>query len=139
MTAMTGNAAIVPKWGMMFANVQHGSETARERGVVQYPPTPPGVSSFFLTSPKRFAIGMNPPVGLVPWPIDSILIYSMDYTMKPMMRIALRFEVLKDFIKVDTGPKGEFTGAVRSSVRRSVLWVKAKASGRSMCVGLHAQ
>lgn len=139
MTAVTGNAAIVPKWGMMFASTQRGTETATERGTVHYPPTPPGVSSFFLTSPNRFAVGMNPPIGLIPWPLDSVLVYSMDYVMKPSLRIALRFEVLKDFIKIETGPKGEFRGAMKTSVRRTVQWVQAKAAGRSMCVGLHAQ
>lgn len=138
MTALTGNAAIVPKWGLMFANMMKGRETLPERGVVHYPPTPPGVSSFFITSPNRFAAGMNPPIGVIPWPFDAMLLYSMDYTMRPLLRIALRFEVLKDFIKVETGPKGEFRAAVKSTVARSVLWVQSKASGRKMCLGVQS-
>lgn len=137
MTALTGNAAVVPKWGLMFSNMMKGRETLPERGVVHYPPTPPGVSSFFITSPNRFAAGMNPPFGLVPWPFDAVLLYSMDYVMKPMLRVAFRFEVLKDFIKVETGPRGQTRSAVKTTVARSVVWVQAKASGRKMCVGAH--
>ncbi len=137
MTALTGNAAIVPKWGLMFANMMKGRETLPERGVVHYPPTPPGVSSFFITSPNRFAAGMNPPIGLIPWPFDAMLLYSMDYVMKPMLRIAFRFEVLKEFIKVETGPKGEGRSAIKTSVARSVLWVQTKTSGRRACLGAH--
>lgn len=139
MTAATGNAAVVPKWGVMFANVEPGKETAYEKGTVHYPPTPPGLSAYYLSSEHRFAAGTNPPIGLVPWPFDAILVYSMDYVMKPILRMNFRFEVLKQFIKVDTGGRGEFRSLIKSSVKRSVNWVQATFTGRSMCISVHGR
>lgn len=137
MTAITGNLAIVPKWGFMFSNTIPGKEMRGETGRVMYPLTPPGMSSYYLSSPQRFAVGMNPPIGVIPWPLDSILVYSMDYVMRPLLRLRLRFEVLNQFIQIETTDTGEVKRVIKSKVLRGITWMSGKISGRPLCAALH--
>lgn len=138
MTGFTANAAVVVKGGITLASLEKGQEMKPETGKVSYPPMPPPISAYYLKSPKRFAVGANPPFGLVPWPFDAILIYDMDYLLRPLLRINLRFEVFRDFLSFDTGPKGDAKNYVKSSVLRKAAQVRSIISGRKMCVSAHS-